>query len=514
MITINNTQYRNLEEQVLKNEDDIAILKTTKNISDLGINIIQPEPLPSATSLPADYEGEYGDAYLVGTEAPFTLYIWTRSNQAGVTGYWFDYGPLNAPSVVPGPIGPQGIQGETGVRGSLWYSQSGAPTNTTNVNPYDQALDGSTGDIYQYNGTVWQLTGNIRGPQGLQGIQGIPGQQGPIGQTGPQGPKGDQGQFIQIMGTLENINQLPMPDSVPRYSAYLIPVSGVNHIYLLVGEGTSSSPIEWVDGGSFGGGGTNVTVDGVTQNSVELGYVPKISVNYQIGESTTVTNNGSEVTFSNMQTTGYNIGNEEIEGTGTIELPIADSDTITWRTSTNNKVLVAEVSGAVLDDITDSLAAIPATITITAPSTSTNGQLTQAQLSGLRSNKSNLLMFNNEVYSLQDDQNDTGYLVYSHLGYDNNTSVYMIKCITITISTRGWVLTTRTVMDPASYSTTSQMTTAINNAKPSNFASGKAGLVPAPTSTQYSANYYLKGNGTFGQLVMTYSNGTLTISKS
>lgn len=50
-------------------------------------------------------------------------------------------------------------------------------------------------------------------------------------------------------------------------------------------------------------------------------------------------------------------------------------------------------------------------------------------------------MFNNEKYYLQDSQHDTGYLVYSHVGFENTTNIYKVKCITVTVSTGGWVLT-------------------------------------------------------------------------
>lgn len=445
MITYNNKQYRNLEEQVLKNEDDIEVLKSQKNISDLGINIIQVEPLPNAAALPTDYEGSYGDAYLVGLEAPFDLYVWTRSNQVGVPGYWFDWGPLNAPSTVPGPIGPQGIQGEQGVRGSLWYSQSGGPTNTEGVNDNDQALDGITGDVYQFVNGKWQRTGNIRGPQGIQGIQGIQGLVGPVGPVGPQGPKGDQGQFIQIIGTLDNINQLPDPSSVPRYSAYLIPKSGTNHVYLIVGEGTTENPLEWVDAGGFGDG-TVVVIGGVEQNSVDMSSIPKIDIIYQIGDSTTVSSNGSEVTFSNLQTTGYNANNEQIEGLSTIELPITASDDISLTVDSNT--LQMQLTQGFWDKIDSAVGdAKPVEVQITAPSIATNGQLTADQLATLQNNAGAYLMFNKEIFRLQDVQHEEGYLIYSHIGFQNVDSIYMIKCITITISTRGWVLTKREIAD-------------------------------------------------------------------
>lgn len=50
------------------------------------------------------------------------------------------------------------------------------------------------------------------------------------------------------------------------------------------------------------------------------------------------------------------------------------------------------------------------------------------------------LLFNKEFYQLSDDQHTTGTLVFSHVGYEG--SQLIIKTITITISTRVWVLTT------------------------------------------------------------------------
>lgn len=74
-----------------------------------------------------------GDAYGVGTGAPYDIYIYDAINSV-----WKNNGPL------------QGAQGPKGERGDI-------------------------------------------GPQGLQGIQGDPGPQGPTGEQGPKGDKGDRG---------------------------------------------------------------------------------------------------------------------------------------------------------------------------------------------------------------------------------------------------------------------------------------------------------------------------------
>lgn len=86
-----------------------------------------------------------GDAYEVGTGAPYDIYIYDAINSV-----WKNNGPLQ------GAQGPKGDKGDTGPQGP----------------------QGERGDI---------------GPQGLQGIQGDPGPQGPTGEQGPKGDKGDRG---------------------------------------------------------------------------------------------------------------------------------------------------------------------------------------------------------------------------------------------------------------------------------------------------------------------------------
>lgn len=75
---------------------------------------------------------------------------------------------------------------------------------------------------------------------------------------------------------------------------------------------------------------------------------------------------------------------------------------------------------------------------LNAPTSATQGTLTQEEYDSLVDNDANYINFNNEIYRLADNRN--GYIVYSHVGQDN-TDNYFIKCITITISTLGWVLT-------------------------------------------------------------------------
>lgn len=70
------------------------------------------------------------------------------------------------------------------------------------------------------------------------------------------------------------------------------------------------------------------------------------------------------------------------------------------------------------------------------------------------------LLFNNEFYQLSDNQHTTGTLVFSHTGYES--SQLIIKTITITISTRAWVLTT---IKPATYLATESVDIFSDSAK-------------------------------------------------
>ena len=241
MITIDGVQYRNLEEQVKKNKDDIQfILEEEGVLNEFGIKIVGQ--INDASQLPeADtYEGEFGDAYAVGTTAPYTLYIYTRANGEHPTNYWFNIGqfPLagkDGPTGATGPIGPQGV------RGSLWYIGNGMPT-TKDANINDKYLNATNGNVYTYTGSQWYMYGTIRGPQGIQGIQGPQGIQGAQGPQGAQGQKGDAGQSFEIVGIVSSEAQLPTPSTLPDNQAYLVGTEAPYDMYVQVND-------QWVDMG-------------------------------------------------------------------------------------------------------------------------------------------------------------------------------------------------------------------------------------------------------------------------
>lgn len=84
-----------------------------------------------------------------------------------------------------------------------------------------------------------------------------------------------------------------------------------------------------------------------------------------------------------------------------------------------------------------------AAITISAPKTATNGTLSASQLEALEASDSIEIKFYEDRFYLSNDKRESGYLVYTCQGYDNG--VFSIKAITITLSTRGWVLTSKTL---------------------------------------------------------------------
>ena len=220
MLTIDGKVYRNLEEQVKKNKDDIEyILNEQGVINQFGIKVVgvvaSQSLLPSVDTYKQENPNwEYGDTFAIGTEPPYDLFVLTRANLYNTNDYWFDIGdfPLAGPKGETGPQGPQGLQGPTGAQG-------------------------------------------IQGPTGLQGIagpQGPMGVQGPTGPRGEVGPQGPTGEGFKIIGVLTNISQLPTPSEENRNEGYLVDINGINHMYLVTGSDTlvwtDCGPIEGIQG--------------------------------------------------------------------------------------------------------------------------------------------------------------------------------------------------------------------------------------------------------------------------
>lgn len=226
MIKYNNIESRNLQEQVLKNKEDIASLYATDRVlAQLGIKVLGQKD--TAAELPQE-GNKYGDGYAVGLEPPYDFYIWTRGNEdTEEQDFWFNIGKLAI-------VGPQGPAGQNGAKG-------------------DKGDKGDTGE---------------RGPQGQVGSQGPIGLRGPQGPQGPQGPKGDTGDvggFINLAGIVPNESALPTPASLRDLTkAYLVGTEEPYNLYVQIGA-TSEEAI-WYNMGILNVA-TYVTVNGEFQNT-------------------------------------------------------------------------------------------------------------------------------------------------------------------------------------------------------------------------------------------------------
>lgn len=171
MIRIGDNSYRNLEEQVLKNKQDIAEhYNRDRVLADFGITIVGYARTASELPNPISYQGEYGDGYYVGDDAPYNFYIYTRPDpNAGYnTNYWLNVGPLSIAGPAGSP-GPRGEIGPMGSRGSIWVSTVDTLPSPNNYNVNDQVLRTIDGNVYELaldsdENKYWKLNGNIQGP--------------------------------------------------------------------------------------------------------------------------------------------------------------------------------------------------------------------------------------------------------------------------------------------------------------------------------------------------------------
>lgn len=238
MITIKNTTLRNLEEQVEKNQQDIeALWNTDRVLAQLGIKVVGVVENPDYLPDPSLYEGEFGDAYAVGTEPPYVFYIYTR--YGAEEGYWFNIGRLAIPGDKgeqgeTGPQGPQGIQGPAGASAGF-----GTPTISATSRPAGSSPTASITASGSNTNKIFNFSFGI--PKGDKGDQGIQGPQG------EKGDRGDAGGFINIAGIVATVDNLPDPTVLQDLTkAYLVGTSASNyHCYIQVGS--SSPEAVWTD---------------------------------------------------------------------------------------------------------------------------------------------------------------------------------------------------------------------------------------------------------------------------
>ena len=210
-----NKTYRNLQQQVKENMDNIAELQDLKLVGISVAGIVE-----DATKLPET--AQQGQIYAVGSASPFELYVYNDTA-------WVDFGQFpkegpqgeQGPQGEPGRQGPRGLTGEPGPRG-----YTGAPGPAGEAGPKgDRGPQGPQGPKGQ-DGTVSfdELTPEqvamLKGPKGDPGEQGIQGPEGPQGIQGTAGPKGDPGEpglttSIEVNGQTYHVDEagkIALPD--------------------------------------------------------------------------------------------------------------------------------------------------------------------------------------------------------------------------------------------------------------------------------------------------------------
>lgn len=300
MLSFGNKEFRNLQEQVLKNMKDIQDIEQGATIlADFGIKVVGQVDDVGDLPDPANYEGNYGDAYLVGTEKPYNYYIFTRAFEGQEEPSWFDLGEFPVP-------GPQGAQGEKGPVGATPVIGATVGSVST-LNPGQSAIASVS-----VSGTATRptMTFNFAIPQGAQGIQGATGPQGPQGPRGLQGEKGEKGEqggLIDIVGIVATADLLPAPSTLQKLdAAYLVGASPNYELYIQVGE-TPSTAL-WTNLGAINEG-TVVSVNGTPQTVWEANTKVSVSDGYLMntlyGQAAGTGNGQTHVPYGTAATANY-----------------------------------------------------------------------------------------------------------------------------------------------------------------------------------------------------------------
>lgn len=188
--------------------------------------------------------------------------------------------------------------------------------------------------------------------------------------------------------------------------------------------------------------GNGITIDAASDNEhvvIKSGDTLKIPTDNGFGIQINDTDNSQFVYFNGVEST------INFPGDGLTWFTIGgDSDTAS--AATNLGPEITAYGGMALGsagEVTSWIEVCPVyKFPSTTPTTASNGTLpNDASWTYLITNSMRLkLYFNKEYYTLADEQHTTGTLVFSHVGYEN--SQLIIKTITITLATKGWVLTT------------------------------------------------------------------------
>lgn len=321
--------YLNALQAIERNKQDIQDFKDgNQTIAEFGITVVGI--LTDASQLPTQADN-YGDAYLIGEEAPYDMQVWTR-DVANNTAKWVDLGQF--------PLaGPRGPKGETG---SYIYSGTTDPTFTpyrTNdiyINSvtgywFVSAVDGNGNYVWQKRFSLKGEKGD-RGEQGKQGVQGIPGATGSVGPIGPQGPKGDKGDTgssFTIVGKVATTDNLPDPSTVQSYQAYIVgnDTAGYDTYVVVDGVWTNLGKIQGVQGPAGApGAGINTLSD----------------INLTLGDTTVTYDTTDGIHINSTGRFTYSSGNKD--AMVDLAIPIIAGDNIVIDKAADSEKIIIKAS--------------------------------------------------------------------------------------------------------------------------------------------------------------------------
>ena len=136
MLKFGNREFRNLQEQVLKNMCDIQDIEQGATVlAAFGIKVVGQVNQVSDLPAPATYTGNLGDAFLVGTEAPYLYYIYAKAYDGQEQAAFYNLGQFP----LPGPKGDQGNAAGFGTVSAIATSVVGQPTVSVSTSGTNEA---------------------------------------------------------------------------------------------------------------------------------------------------------------------------------------------------------------------------------------------------------------------------------------------------------------------------------------------------------------------------------------
>ena len=136
MLKFGNREFRNLQEQVLKNMCDIQDIEQGATVlAAFGIKVVGQVNQASDLPAPTTYKGNLGDAFLVGTEAPYDYYIYAKAYDGQEQPAFYNLGQFPQ----PGPKGDKGDAAGFGTVSATATSVVGQPTVSVSTSGTNEA---------------------------------------------------------------------------------------------------------------------------------------------------------------------------------------------------------------------------------------------------------------------------------------------------------------------------------------------------------------------------------------